>query len=144
MLTSKQRAFLRGLGQKLEPVFQVGKSGVTPELIKAVDEALEARELIKLNHLNNCEEEIRDVCERICSRTHADPVQVIGHRFVIYRAAKEPVIEVPGMKLPEKPAKPAEAAKPAVKKPAVKKPAASKNAFKKPADKKAPAKKAAK
>ncbi len=98
MITTKQRAYLRGLGQKLDPIFQVGKAGVTPELIKAVDDALEARELIKLNLLGNCDEDIREVCDVICARTHSDPVQVIGHRFVIYRPAKEPVIELPKAK----------------------------------------------
>ena len=102
MITTKQRAYLRSLGQKLDPIFQVGKSGVTPELIKAIDDALEARELIKLNLLGNCEEDIREVCEKICSRTHSDPVQVIGHRFVIYRAAQEPKIVLPAAKKSEK------------------------------------------
>lgn len=98
MLTSKQRAYLRGLAQRIDPIFQIGKQGITPELVKAVDDALEARELIKISLLNNCDDDIRECCDTLCARTHSDPVQVIGHRFVIYRTAKEPVIELPKAK----------------------------------------------
>lgn len=94
-MTSKQRAYLRSIGHQQAPIFQIGKSAVTPELVKAVDEALEARELIKLAVLNNCEEDVRDICEIIATRTHSEPVQVIGRRFILYRAAKEPKIQLP-------------------------------------------------
>ena len=95
MLTSKQRAFLRKMAHDMDPIFQVGKAGVTPDLIKANDDALEARELIKLTVLKNCEEEVRSVCEKITSRTHSEPVQVIGRKFTIYRQAKESHLEIP-------------------------------------------------
>ena len=81
MITTKQRAFLRKMVHDMDPIFQVGKSGVTPEMIKAIDDALEARELIKIAVLKNCEEDVRDICEKITSRTHSDPVYVIGHKF---------------------------------------------------------------
>ena len=98
MITTKQRAYLRSLGHKLDPIFQIGKQGVTPEVVSAIDAALEARELIKISVLNNCEEDIRDVCEKIASRTHSAPVQLIGRKFVLYRAAKEPKLELPPAK----------------------------------------------
>ncbi len=98
MLTSKQRAFLRGMANGLEPIFHVGKYGVTPELVNAVDEALEARELIKANILDNCLIDTRDAAQMMADRTRSDVVQVIGNRFVLYRAARKPVIELPKAK----------------------------------------------
>ncbi len=98
MLTSKQRAFLRGMANTLDPIFHVGKAGVTPELTQAVDDALEAREIIKANILDNCLMDTRDAAQIIAERTHADVVQVIGNRFVLYRPAKKPVIELPKAK----------------------------------------------
>ena len=98
MLTSKQRAFLRSMAKGIDPIFHVGKAGVTPELTEAVDTALEARELIKMNILDNCLIDTRDAAQMIAERTHAEVVQVIGNRFVIYRAAKKPVIEIPKVK----------------------------------------------
>ena len=82
----------------LEPIFHVGKAGVTPELTKAVDDALEAREIIKANILDNCLMDTRDVDQILAERTHADVVQVIGSRFVLYRPAKKSVIELPKAK----------------------------------------------
>ena len=61
-MTSKQRAYLKGLAMTMEPIFQVGKSSVTPEFTKAVDEALTARELIKLSVLQNCADDPRGNC----------------------------------------------------------------------------------
>ncbi|GFI61446.1 RNA-binding protein YhbY [Clostridiales bacterium] len=98
MLTSKQRAFLRGMANGIESIIHVGKSGITPEMTEAVDKALEARELIKANLLNNCDLDTRETAQTIAERTHSDVVQVIGKRFVLYRAAKEPVIELPKAK----------------------------------------------
>ncbi len=94
-MTSKQRAYLRSLASKIEPVFQVGKSGVTPELVKSVDEALEARELIKGTVLNNCMEDIRDIIQIVSERTKSEPVQVIGRKIVLFRPdSKKPVIDI--------------------------------------------------
>lgn len=95
MLNSKQRAYLRGLANKIEPIFQVGKGGATPEVVTSVDEALEARELIKGNVLNNCLEDTKYIASVISERTHSDVVQVIGKKFVLYRRNdKKPVIEM--------------------------------------------------
>ncbi|MBS4959569.1 MAG: ribosome assembly RNA-binding protein YhbY [Clostridiales bacterium] len=96
MLTSKQRAFLRGMANNLDTIFHVGKGGVTPELTKSIDDALEARELIKANILDNCLMETRDAAVMIAERTHADVVQVIGNKFVLFRQnKKKPMIELP-------------------------------------------------
>lgn len=95
MLTSKQRAFLRKEAQTLDPIFQIGKGGVSPDLVDAVSDALEKRELIKISVLNNCEEDIDLCADKLSKRTHSECVSMIGHRFVLYRAAKEPKIELP-------------------------------------------------
>ncbi len=95
MLSSKQRAFLRSMAHHLDPVFQIGKEGVTPEVVTAIDQALEARELIKLNVLKTCEDELPLVVDKVTKRTHSECVQMIGRRFSIYRRAKKPMIEIP-------------------------------------------------
>ena len=97
MLTSKQRAFLRGMANGMDAIFQVGKNGVTPELRDTVYNALEARELVKISVLDNMLG-AREAAEMLASRTGAEVVQVIGNKFVLYRAAKKPVIELPQAK----------------------------------------------
>ena len=94
-MTSKQRAYLKSLAGKIEPVFHVGKNGVTPEIVRAADEALEARELIKGAVLNNCLEDIREVSQTIAERTGSEVVQVIGKKIVLFRVSKKkPVIDI--------------------------------------------------
>ena len=88
-MTSKQRAYLRSLAQTMDPIFQIGKSGITPEMTTAVSEALEKRELIKLSVLKNCFEEPKELAETMAGRTHAEVVQVIGRKITLYRPAKE-------------------------------------------------------
>ena len=96
MLTSKQRAYLKSLGSNLDAIFQVGKMGATPEVVKALDDALEARELIKISVLKNCEDDLRELAEVISGRTHSEPVQVIGRRILLYRPKKkDPKIVLP-------------------------------------------------
>ena len=93
-MTSKQRAYLRGKSNKLDSIFQVGKQGVTPDLVKSIDEALEKRELIKINILNNCDLEIRECAEIVSGRTRSHVVQVIGKKFVLFRKSKsKPTIQ---------------------------------------------------
>ena len=87
-MTSKQRAYLKGLAMTMDPIFHVGKSSVTPEMIQALDDALEARELIKINVLNNCMDDPKEVAETIAGRTRSQVVQVIGKKIVLYRQAK--------------------------------------------------------
>ena len=94
-LTSKQRSYLMKLAATQTPLFQIGKSGLTPELVTAVGEALEARELIKINVLKNCEDEVADCAEKLSGRTKSEIVMTIGRRFVLYRRADEPKIQLP-------------------------------------------------
>ena len=88
-MTSKQRAYLKGLAMKIEPVFQIGKASLTPEVTQAVSEALEARELIKLTVLKNCLDDGSSIAEVLEERTHSQVVQVIGRKIVLYRPAKD-------------------------------------------------------
>lgn len=88
MMTSKQRAYLKGLAMTMEPIFQIGKSSLTPENTAAIDEALEARELIKITVLKNCLDDGRSIAEVLAERTHSEVVQAIGKKIVLYRPAK--------------------------------------------------------
>lgn len=73
----------------LDPIFQIGKSSVTPELTAAVAEALEARELIKLSILKNCLDDGREIAAILAERAHSEVVQVIGKKIVLYKQAKD-------------------------------------------------------
>ena len=96
-MTSKQRAYLKGLAMNTEPILQVGKSSLTPELCISVDEALEKRELIKLSVLKNCFDDPKEIAKTMAERTNAQVVQVIGRKIVLYLPAKkDPKIQLPG------------------------------------------------
>ena len=84
-----KRAYLKGLAMTMDPIFQIGKSSLTPELTAAVAEALEARELIKLNILKNCVDDGNELAAVLAERTHAQVVQVIGKKIVLYKEAKD-------------------------------------------------------
>ena len=88
-MTSKQRAYLKSLAMKITPILQIGKSSVTPELISAVDEALQARELIKMHILKNCFDDPKEIAQVIAERTRSEVVQVIGKKVVLYRESKD-------------------------------------------------------
>ncbi|UQX54356.1 ribosome assembly RNA-binding protein YhbY [Cytobacillus pseudoceanisediminis] len=88
MLTGKQKRFLRSKAHHLNPIFQVGKGGVNENMIKQVGEALEARELLKVSVLQNCEED-RDTAQQLSKGTKADVVQIIGNIIVLYKESKE-------------------------------------------------------
>ena len=89
-MTTKQRAALRSMGEVMEPVLHIGKEGITPTVIKQCWDALEARELIKVQVQRNAPYgQTREACDELCEKVHAEPVQVIGNRFVIYREARE-------------------------------------------------------
>lgn len=95
-MTSKQRAYLKSLAMTMDPVIHVGKSGVTPELITSVNEAIEKRELIKLAVLKNCMDDPGEIANTVAERTHSQVVQVIGKKIVLYRKNKDkPKIELP-------------------------------------------------
>ena len=89
-MTSKQRSYLMKLASSIDPIFQIGKSSVTPELAAAVEEALEARELIKLHVLKNCFADGRALANQLAEATYAEVVQVIGKKIVLYREARDP------------------------------------------------------
>lgn len=89
MITSKQRAYLRGLANPLEPIFQIGKNGAgDEEQINQIANALEARELIKLHVLETCPQSTREAAGIVAEGCGADVVSVIGGKFVIYRPSE--------------------------------------------------------
>ena len=88
-MTSKQRAYLKGLAMTMEPIFQIGKSSLTPENTAAVAEALAARELIKISVLQNCMDDPREIAAVLAERTHSQVVQVIGKKIVLYKEGKD-------------------------------------------------------
>ena len=88
-MTSKQRSYLKGLAMTMDPIFQIGKSSVTPELTAAIAEALEARERIKITVLKNCLDGGRSIAEVLAERTRSEVVQVIGKKIVLYKPAKD-------------------------------------------------------
>ena len=89
MITSKQRAFLRGKANDLDAIFQIGKEGLSGNMLVGIDNALNKRELIKLTVLENCDESAKDLCDKICQALHAEPIQCIGRKIVIYREKPE-------------------------------------------------------
>ena len=88
-MTSKQRAYLKSLASTLEPIFQIGKSSVTPEMTEAISEAFNNRELIKISVLKNCMDDPRAIAEVIAERTRSQVVQVIGKKIVLYKPDKK-------------------------------------------------------
>lgn len=99
MLTSKERAYLRGLANGTDTIGQIGKDGITESVIAQAGDALRARELIKLRVLETAMLTAREACEVMCEALDAEPVQCIGSRFVIYRRNPEKsVIELPRAK----------------------------------------------
>ena len=88
-MTTKQRAYLRSMGTTLDPVLHIGKDGINENLVKQAYDVLEARELIKVTVQKNAPYTAREACDELCEKVFAEPVQVIGNRFVIYRKARE-------------------------------------------------------
>lgn len=88
-MTSKQRAYLKSLAMTTEPIFQIGKSSMTPELTHAVAEALTARELIKISVLQNCADDPKEIAQMLAERTQSQVVQVIGKKIVLYKEGKD-------------------------------------------------------
>lgn len=99
-MTTKQRAFLKGLAMGIDPIYQIGKSSITPEFTKGIAEALEARELIKISVLKNCADDPKELAGILSERTGAQIVQVIGKKIVLYKQSKNnKKIELPKEKV---------------------------------------------
>lgn len=88
-MTSKQRAYLKGLAMNIEPIFQIGKSSLTPEVTQAIGEAFNTRELIKISVLKNCMDDPKELANIVAERTRSQVVQVIGKKIVLYKESKE-------------------------------------------------------
>ena len=89
-MTSKQRAALRSMANTMPTILHIGINGITKEVCQQAWDALEARELIKVQVQRNAPYgQTREACDELCEKVHAEPVQVIGNRFVIYREARE-------------------------------------------------------
>ena len=88
-MNTKQRAFLKSIAMTTDPIFQIGKSSLTPELTEAVGEALDKRELVKISVLQNCMDDPKEMAQILADRTHSEVVQVIGKKIVLYKQAKE-------------------------------------------------------
>lgn len=88
-MTTKQRAYLKSLAMTMDPVFQIGKNSMTPEVTEAIREALAARELIKVSVLKNCADDPKEIAQTLAERTHSQVVQVIGKKIVLYKEGKD-------------------------------------------------------
>lgn len=88
-MTSKQRAYLKSLAMTMDPIYQVGKASLTPEIIVGIREAIDKRELIKVSVLKNCADDPREIADMIAERTRSQVVQVIGKKIVLYKESKD-------------------------------------------------------
>lgn len=88
-MTSKQRAYLRGVANTIDSIFQIGKGGITDNLVKQLSDALEARELIKITVLKNAPDYARDLANEVAESTKSEVVQVIGNKITLFRKRKE-------------------------------------------------------
>lgn len=89
MLTGKQRAYLKSIANTMEPVFQIGKNGLTENFLKQVEEYLEAKEIVKIKVLNNSLLDAKEIASEIVEAIGAEFVQSLGNKFVIYKESKE-------------------------------------------------------
>jgi len=88
-MTSKQRAYLKGLASNIDPIFQVGKASLTPEVTEAVAESFNTRELIKISVLKNCIDDPKEIASILAERTHSEVVMVICKKIVLYKESKD-------------------------------------------------------
>lgn len=89
MLTGKQKRFLRSKAHHLNPIFQVGKGGVNENMVNQIADVLEARELIKVSVLQNCDEDKDVVADQLANGAKAELVQIIGNIIVLYKESVE-------------------------------------------------------
>lgn len=95
MINGKQRSYLKSLAHNIDPILIIGKNGITETVLKQVDEALEARELVKIKLLDTSFLNANDVANTMAEELRAEFVQSIGGKFVLYRESKEPKINIP-------------------------------------------------
>ena len=96
IMTTKQRAYLKGLAMNIDPIFQCGKSSITPEFVNAVAEALEKRELIKIRVLENSGYSAKEAASEIAEAINCDVVACVGSKIVLYKPDKDnPKIQLP-------------------------------------------------
>ncbi|MCI8991369.1 MAG: ribosome assembly RNA-binding protein YhbY [Eubacterium sp.] len=88
-MTSKQRAYLRSLASTIDPVFQIGKASLTPEIVAAIAENIEKRELIKVSVLKNCFDDPKELAEMLGERTQSIVVQVVGKKITLFKQKKK-------------------------------------------------------
>jgi len=88
-LTSKQRAYLKSLASTMDPIFQIGKSSLTPEVTAAISESFNKRELIKIAVLKNCFDDPKELAEMVAERTKSTVVQVVGKKIILYKESKD-------------------------------------------------------
>ncbi|MDD4316142.1 MAG: YhbY family RNA-binding protein [Clostridia bacterium] len=89
-MDNKERSRLGGLAQSIQPIFQIGKNGITDIVIKELNDALEARELIKITVLKNSELDSKEVMAELCQKLEAEPISAIGFKIVIFRKSRRP------------------------------------------------------
>ncbi len=90
MLNSKQRATLKSVASRMDAIFQIGKGGLGDEAVKSIDDALEARELVKISVLDNSDVDARETAEEIAERTSSEVVMVIGRKIILFRESSKP------------------------------------------------------
>ncbi len=93
-MTSKERAYLRGLASKIPSLYQIGKDGIGENMVELISDALLARELIKVHVLENSLMGIREAAEELAERTDSQVVQVIGNKFVLYKRSDKNLCEM--------------------------------------------------
>ncbi|NLP26568.1 MAG: YhbY family RNA-binding protein [Clostridiales bacterium] len=95
MLTSKQRAKLRGIASTTDTILQIGKGGIPDTLVKQVDDAIKVREIVKIKVLENSSYNAKQAAEELAEKTNSEVIQVIGNKLVLYKKnIKEPVIKL--------------------------------------------------
>lgn len=96
MLTGKQRTYLKGIAHNIKPIAQIGKAGITEAFLTQLSDALEAREIVKINVLDNSLLDTKETANEVAKATNSEFVQAIGNKFTIYRPSiKNPKIELP-------------------------------------------------
>lgn len=91
MLSGKQKSYLRGLAQTRRPLFQIGKDGISENLIQTLEDSIVAHELVKINTLKTCPIDVREAAITLAVETHSEIVTIVGRTFVLYRKSKKNV-----------------------------------------------------